>query len=40
MSRDTVIAGLTAAQAEGLTCVVCSADYFESGFRMYRSAGR
>ncbi|MGH3623280.1 MAG: hypothetical protein ACRDQ5_16020 [Sciscionella sp.] len=27
MSRDTIIAGLTAPQADGLACVVCGADY-------------
>lgn len=27
MSRDTIIRGLTALQADGLACVACSADY-------------
>ena len=27
MSRETIIAGLTASQADGLACVVCGADY-------------
>ncbi|AHH94539.1 hypothetical protein BC739_007441 [Kutzneria viridogrisea] len=27
MSRDTIIAELSALQADGLSCVVCGADY-------------
>lgn len=27
MNHDTIIAGLTALQADGLACVVCGADY-------------
>lgn len=27
MNGDTIIAGLTAAQANGLACVACGADY-------------
>ncbi|MGH3799483.1 MAG: hypothetical protein ACRDTD_04975 [Pseudonocardiaceae bacterium] len=27
MSRDTIVTGLIALQADGLACVVCAADY-------------
>lgn len=40
MNHDTIIAGLTALQADGLACVACGADYLRVRVPHVPAAGR